>query len=66
MTCIQTENHKIEVKKNILINYVRWLCSLKWAAESVMMKFINVEHINLTFQTELIWDSEYKKTELYN
>ncbi len=48
VTCIQTENHKIEAEENILINYVRWLCSSKWAAESVMMKFINVEHINLT------------------
>ncbi len=47
MIYIQTENHKIEVKKNILINYVKWLYSLKWAAKSVMMKFINVEHINL-------------------
>ncbi len=66
MIYIQTENHKIEVKEDILINYVRWLCSSKWVAESVMIKFINAEHINLTFQTELIWNSEYKKTELYN
>ncbi len=66
MTCIQTENYKIKAEKNILINYVRWLCSLKWVTESVMMKFINAEHINLTLQTELIWNSEYKKTELYD
>ncbi len=31
-----------------------------------MMKFINAEHINLTLQTELIWDFKYKKTELYD
>ncbi len=31
-----------------------------------MMKFINVEYINLILQTELIWDFKYKKTELYN
>ncbi len=48
VTHIQTENHKIEAEEDILINYVKWLCSSKWAAESVMMKFINAEHINLT------------------
>ncbi len=49
VTCIQAENHKIEVKKDISINYVRWLCSSKWVTKSMMMKFINVEHVNLMF-----------------
>ncbi len=66
VTYIQTENYKIEAEKNILINYIRWLCSSKWVTESVMMKFINVEYINLTFQIRLIWDFKYKKTELYD
>jgi len=47
--CIQTENYKIKAKKNILINYIKWLCSSKQATKSVMMKFINAEYINLTF-----------------
>jgi len=54
VTCIQAENYKIEAEENILINYIRWLCSSKWVTESVMMKFINAKHVNLTLQTELI------------
>ncbi len=49
MTCIQTENHKIKAEEDILINYVTWLYSSKWMTESVMMKFMNAEYINLTF-----------------
>ena len=31
-----------------------------------MVEFADVEQVNMVLQTGLIWDSEYKKTELYN
>ena len=30
------------------------------------MKFLNIEQINLTLQTDLIWNFKYKKIKLYN
>jgi len=63
---IQAENHKIGAGGDIPINYVGWLCSPKRAAGSVVVEFMNAEHANLALQTGLIWDSEYKKTELYD
>ena len=66
IACIQAENHKIEADKDISISYVGWLCTLKCAAGSIVMEFVNAEQVNVALQTGLIWDSEYKKMELYD
>ena len=63
---IQAENHKIENEKDIPISYVGWLCVPKRAAGSMVVEFTDAEQANVALQTGLIWDSEYKKTELYN
>ena len=61
---IQAENHKIST--NIPIGYVGWLCPPKRAAGSMVVEFLDAEQANLALQTGLVWDSEYKKTELYD
>ncbi len=66
IACIQAENHKIENEKDILISYVGWLCVSKRAAGSMVVEFTDAEQANVALQTGLIWDSEYKKMELYN
>lgn len=63
---IQAENHKIGNEKDIPISYVGWLCVPKRAAGSMVVEFTDAEQANVALQTGLIWDSEYKKTELYD
>ena len=63
---IQAENHKIEADKDIPISYVGWLCTPKRTAGSMVVEFMDAEQANVALQTGLIWDSEYKKMELYN
>lgn len=66
IACIQAENHKIRNEKDIPISYVGWLCVPKYAAGSMVVEFKDAEQANVALQTDLVWDSEYKKTELYN
>ena len=66
IACIQAENHKIENEKDISISYIEWLCVSKHTAGFIVMEFMDAEQVNVALQTDLIWDSEYKKTELYN
>ena len=54
IACIQTENHKIENEKDILISYVRWLCISKHTAGSIMIKLTDTEQVNVALQTDLI------------
>ncbi|KAA6409147.1 MAG: hypothetical protein FRX48_06700 [Lasallia pustulata] len=53
-------------EKDIPISYVGWLCVPKRAAGSMVVEFTDAEQANAALQTCLIWDSEYKKTELYD
>ncbi len=61
---IQAKNHKIGT--DISVGYVGWLCPPKRAAGSMIVEFLDAEQANLALQTGLVWDSEYKKTELYD
>ncbi len=54
IACIQTENYKIEADKNISISYVKWLCTSKCAASSIVMEFTDAEQANVALQTGLI------------
>ena len=63
---IQAENNKVEAGKDIPISYVGWLCTPKCTAGSMVVEFADAEQANMALQTGLIWDSEYKKTELYD
>ncbi len=63
---IQAENYKIGGGKDITVHYVGWLCAPKRTAGSMMVEFADAEQANMALQTGLIWDSEYKKTELYD
>ncbi|KAA6409153.1 MAG: reverse transcriptase [Lasallia pustulata] len=63
---IQAENYKIGDEKDIPISYVGWLCVPKRAAGSMVVEFTDAEQANVAVQTGLIWDSKYKKTELYD
>ncbi|KAA6406836.1 MAG: hypothetical protein FRX48_09334 [Lasallia pustulata] len=66
IACIQAENHKIGNEKDIPISYVGWLCVPKRAAGSMVVEFKDAEQVNVALQTGLVWDLEYKKTELYD